>query len=115
MHSGVKAKQPKINLVKISKCLDVVTKLASDLIKNIVPVFGKMLKCVEFRPEINVRRINIAQMAIIFYQFVKAAMGGDKISCIIDTYLSFSAITATHSVELDSLKCAYLFVEEPSC
>lgn len=115
MHSGVKAEQPKINLVKISKCLDVGTKLASDLIKNIVPVVGKMIKCVDFRPEINVRRINIAQLMIIIYQFVKATMGGDKLSCLIDTYLSFSAIAASPSMELDSLKCSYLFVEEPSC
>ncbi|XP_017024497.1 uncharacterized protein [Drosophila kikkawai] len=104
----------RINLIKVNQCLKVSLDLVSAVSRQIMPVIKDMINCVKYEVKINTERMNLMQLVLVVYQFFLYALN-NRLDCLANAYMSMSAVTIPKTDELSSLKCMYLFVEEPLC
>ncbi|KAH8328845.1 hypothetical protein KR074_005433, partial [Drosophila pseudoananassae] len=102
----------KLNLVKISKCTQVTLELIGELTTKVIPAFSKLVSCVGYIPELDIRKVGSFQMMIIVYQFFQEATKGD---CLINVYTYLSAAMDPYLKRRNELKCSYLIAKEPLC
>ncbi|KAH8284622.1 hypothetical protein KR018_008212, partial [Drosophila ironensis] len=104
-----------LNLVTASKCLDVALNFTSELTTKIYPLAGKLIQCVNYKPEINIRSLSPTQLIIMVFQFVKHLMKGNRTPCVLSAYLGLAVIVDPYRIKYEHFKCSYLFVTEPTC
>ncbi|BFG06452.1 uncharacterized protein DMAD_04960 [Drosophila madeirensis] len=105
----------KINLVKVGHCVEIALELTASVTTQIMPLMKELLHCVGYAPKISTARVSKVQLLVIIYQFVHKALMGERLTCLLNAYMTLSSVLGPHLQKMSSLQCSYLFVKPPLC
>ncbi|SPP72793.1 uncharacterized protein LOC117592235 [Drosophila guanche] len=105
----------KINLVKVGHCVEIALELTASVAAKIMPLMKELLNCVGYAPKISTARVSRVQLLVIIYQFVHKALMGERLTCLLNAYMTLSSVLGPNLEKMSSLQCSYLFVKPPLC